>query len=60
MHWATDDAATVLAHLTTLARAIEDREQALLIAAWQHKAAIASLTDIDAILAYPVTEGWPA
>ena len=58
--WATDDAATVLANLTALSRAIEDREQALLIAAWQHKAAIASLADIDAILTYPVTEGWPA
>ena len=58
--WVTDDAATVLANLTALSRTIEDREQALLIAAWQHKAAIASLTDIDVILAYPVTEGWPA
>ena len=30
--WVTDDAATVLANLTTLTRAIEDREQALLVA----------------------------
>ena len=58
--WATDDAATALANLTALSRAIEDREQALLIAAWTHKAAIASLADIDAALAYPVAAGWPA
>lgn len=58
--WAADDAVTVLANLTALSRAIEDREQALLIAAWTHKAAIASLADIDAALAYPITAGWPA
>ena len=58
MQWAADDAATVLANLTALSRAIEDREQTLLIAAWQHKAAIAALTDIDAILAYDVTASW--
>lgn len=57
--WATDDAATVLANLASLSRAIEDREQALLIAAWQHKAAIAALSDIDAITGYDVTAGWP-
>ena len=59
MQWAADDAATVLTSLTALSRAIEDREQALLIAAWQHKANIAALEDIDAILAYDVTQGWP-
>lgn len=59
MQWTTDDAATVLANLTALSRAIEDREQALLVAAWQHKANIAALTDIDAILAYDVTKNWP-
>ena len=57
--WATDDAATVLANLTALSRAIEDREQALLIATWQHKANIAALTDIDAIIGYDATTGWP-
>lgn len=57
--WVTDDAATVLANLVSLSRAIEDREQALLVAAWQHKAAIAALTDIDAILSYDVTANWP-
>ena len=59
MRWETDDAATVLANLTALSRAIEDREQALLVASWTHKANIAALTDIDAILAYDVTAGWP-
>lgn len=57
--WATDDAATVLANLTALSRAIEDREQALLVASWAHKDAIAALEDIDAIIAYDVTAGWP-
>ena len=59
MHWATDDAVTVLANLIALSRAIEDREQALLVASWAHKAAIAALEDIDAILSYDVTAGWP-
>ena len=57
--WVTDDAATVLANLTALSRAIEDREQALLVATWNHKANIAALTDIDAIIAYDVTANWP-
>ena len=57
--WAEDDAMTVLANLTALSRAIEDREQALLVASWTHKANIAALTDIDAIIAYDVTASWP-
>ena len=57
--WVTDDAATVLANLTALSRAIEDREHALLVASWTHKANIAALEDIDAILAYDVTKNWP-
>ena len=59
MRWETDDAATVLANLTALSRAIEDREQALLIAAWDHKRNIADLPDIDTILSYDVTANWP-
>lgn len=58
MHWAADDAAAVLANLTALSCAIEDREQALLVAGWTHKANIAALTDIHAILAYDVTAAW--
>ena len=57
--WSQDDAATVLANLTALSRAIEDREQALLVASWTHKANIAALTDIDAIIGYDVTANWP-
>ena len=57
--WAEDDAATVLASLVALSCAIEDREQALLIVSWQHKANIAALTDIDAIIGYETTQGWP-
>lgn len=56
--WAEDAAPTVLANLSALSRAIEDREQALLVASWQHKANIEALTDIDSILAYDVTAGW--
>lgn len=59
MHWITDDAAAVLTNLTALSRAIEDREQALLVASWTHKANIAALTDIDAIIGYDVTASWP-
>lgn len=59
MHWADDDVATVLANLAALSRAIEDREQVLLIASWTHKANIAALEGIDAILAYDVTANWP-
>jgi hypothetical protein len=58
MHWVAGDAATVLASLTALSLAIENREQALLVASWQHKANIAALTDIHAILAYDVTTAW--
>jgi len=59
MHWITDDAAAVLTNLTALSRAIEDREQALLVASWTHKANIAALTDIDAIISYDVTANCP-
>ena len=56
--WATDDAATVLANLTALSRAIEDREQALLVAGWQHKANVLALTEINSIINYDTTQGW--
>ena len=48
----------MLANLTALSRAIEDREQALLVASWNHKANIAALEDIDAILSCDVTTSW--
>lgn len=59
MHWANETPEQVLVHLQELSRAIEDREQALLVAGWTHKANIAALEDIDAILSYDVTQGWP-
>ena len=58
--WAEDDAATVLASLVALSRAIEDREQALLIASWQHKANLNALEDFATILSYDTTAGWPS
>jgi hypothetical protein len=60
MHWANETPEQVLVHLQELSRAIEDREQALLVAGWTHKANIEALTDIDAILAYDITSGWPS
>lgn len=59
MHWSADDAATVQANLAGMARAIENREQALMVMVWQHKAAIQGLTTVEAVLAYDVTAGWP-
>lgn len=58
MQWGNDDAKTVLANLTVLVRAIEEREQALLIAYWTHEANIKTLTNIKDILNYDVTTGW--
>lgn len=60
MHWVADDAATVQVELAALSRAIEDRKQALLIAAWTHKAALAALGTVEAVLAYDLSSGWPA
>ena len=57
--WVEDDAATVLANLTALSRAIEDREQALLVVSWQHKANIVALDNIAAVISYDATVGWP-
>jgi hypothetical protein len=58
MHWASDSAETVLSNLITLSRAIEDREQALLVAGWAHKANIEQLTTFDEIEAYDTNIGW--
>ena len=59
MRWANETPDQVLVHLRELSRAIEDREQALLVASWTHKANIAALEDIDDILGYDMTQGWP-
>lgn len=58
--WAEDDAMAVLANLTALSCALEDREQALLITSWQHKANLNALEDFNAILSYDTTAGWPS
>lgn len=58
MHWATATAEEVLVHLTDLARAIENREQALLLNAWQHKAAINAMTTLEDLMNYNINEGW--
>lgn len=60
MHWGEDTTETVRAQLAGLSAAIEDREQSLLVAAWQHKAALAALTTVEDIIAYDVTTGWPS
>ncbi len=57
--WEADSAEDVLEKLTELLALIEDREQALLISVWEHKAAIEALSDIDEILAYDTLTGWP-
>lgn len=59
MHWVNDDASTVLSNLVELARGIENREQALLVASWNHKTNINALTDIDSVISYDTTAGWP-
>ena len=61
--WAEESAATVLANLVALSRAIEDREQALLVASWMHKKNIDDLVDLGdiyGIINYDVTTGWPS
>lgn len=59
-HWAADSAATVQTHLHALSTAIEDREQALLVEAWTHKASIDALATVEAVLAYDITLGEPS
>lgn len=46
--------------LSGLSRSIEDREQALLIAAWQHKGAIRALGSVEDVIAHDIKAGWPA
>lgn len=57
-HWATATPAEVHEHLAALSRAIEDREQALLVAFWQHKENLSAMATVEGILAYDVTQGW--
>ena len=57
--WADATAAEVLAHLNAIARALEDRRQAVLAASWVHKAAIQALGTVEAVQAYAIESGWP-
>lgn len=59
MVWASASAEDVFGHLRGVSLLIEDRKQALLAAAWAHKAALARLESVEAILAYDITAGWP-
>lgn len=52
MHWITNDATIALEGLSALARAIEDRDQALFVRMWQKKAEIDALQTLEEILSY--------
>ena len=55
--WATQEA--YKAWLEGFTIAMSERGTRLYAAAWQHKANIAALTDVDAIVGYDVTSNWP-
>lgn len=62
MHWTDAPAAAVLEQLRGLSSAIEDRKQALLIAAWMKKAATQALVDLDdraGLEAFDLGADWP-
>lgn len=67
MHWEDASPETVLTNLQSLARAIEDREQSLLISAWTHKANLQSIVEaieqdadnFESLLNYDTFAGWP-
>ena len=47
------------AWLEGLTIAMSERGTLIYAAAWQHKANVDALADIDAVLAYDITQGWP-
>lgn len=55
MHWSDADPEQVLASLSALSGAIEDREQALLVTAWTLKAQIEAAATVDQVQAI----AWP-
>lgn len=57
--YAFQDLQSYLDWLSVSVIAISERNTRLYVAAWQHKTNIDALTG-DAILAYDVTQGWPA
>lgn len=60
MVWVAATADEVLGHLNAIASLIENRTQAILNAAWAHKDAISSMSDVAIIGGYDVTAGWPS
>lgn len=62
MHWADSGPAAVAQHLAELSAAIEDREQAVLVAAWRHKEALREIGragTVAELMAYDLAAGWP-
>lgn len=60
MHWADSTEESAWSELRGLATVIENREQAVLLAAWIHKDTLGGLTDVDALLMYDTTADWPS
>lgn len=59
LYWGEYSAEEVLNELLDVTRAIEDRKQAILIFAWNHKYNLESMTDLQEILDYDIDEEWP-
>ena len=59
MVWADSTDLEVKGHLTNMVRAFEDRHQACMLSAWEHKDALTSLTDYESAINYDITTGWP-
>lgn len=60
MRWASVADMVVRDGLAALTRAIAEREQGLLLAAWAIKATLATLPTVEAIDAFDISQGWPA
>jgi len=58
LHWGGATPADLLAALSGLSGAIENRKQALMVASWVKKAELPTL-DRAGLLAYDVLAGWP-
>ena len=61
-HWANSLSLVVQGHLKNMMKLIIDRHQAILKAAWIHTDTIGAKLDagdVDGLLAYDVTTGWP-
>lgn len=58
MQWESEDALTVQAYLAGLSTAIENRSQRLLAVAWQHKANLEAIADVENLLEYDLSTLW--